>query len=116
MNQRSPRKRAGTFLSILAIVAINAGMYGVPVVAPAAALAAGGNPSANLDQCDNDPAPSPSSDGCKSRATQWVNGNLRASKSVYHEGDSIPDRMTFSNLTLASHALTIEWDTTKSGV
>ena len=75
------------------------------------------NPSANLDQCANDPAPSFSSDGCNSLATQWVNGNLGASKSVYAEGDSIPYRLTFSNIaTNRSHDVKIEWDTTKQGV
>jgi uncharacterized repeat protein (TIGR01451 family) len=79
---------------------------------PRAAFAA--NPSANLDQCANDPAPSPSTDGCSASASDWVNGNLGASKSVYFEGDSIPYRMLFGNLSLASHTVTIEWDTTKS--
>src|SRR6266545_7211648 len=80
-----------------------------------AATVLAANPSANLDQCANDPAPSPSSDGCNSNATQWVNGNLGASKAVYNEGDSIPYRMRFDSLSLASHTVTIEWDTTKSG-
>lgn len=71
---------------------------------------------ASLDQCANDPAPSPNTDGCNSSATQWVNGNLGASKSVYKEGDSIPYRLTFTGLsTTGSHTVTIEWDTTKSG-
>ncbi|MBI4038117.1 hypothetical protein HY387_00480 [Candidatus Daviesbacteria bacterium] len=72
------------------------------------------NPSARLDQCANDPAPSPSTDGCSASASDWVNGNLGASKSSYFEGDSIPYRLTFDNLSLASHTVTIEWDTTKS--
>jgi len=80
-----------------------------------AATVLAANPSANLDQCANDPAPSPSSDGCNSNANQWVNGNLGASKAVYFEGDSIPYRMRFDSLSLASHTVTIEWDTTKSG-
>ncbi len=82
---------------------------------PLASVAFAANPSANLDQCANDPAPSPSTDGCNTTATQWVNGNLGASKAVYFEGDSIPYRMRFDNLSLASHTVTIEWDTTKSG-
>ena len=78
------------------------------------ALAA--NPSADLDQCANDPAPSPSTNGCNSSASDWVNGNLGASKSIYFEGDSIPYRLRFDNLdTGSSHVVTIEWDTTKSG-
>src|SRR5215216_2743421 len=73
------------------------------------------NPAADLDQCANDPAPSASTDGCNSTVSQWVNGNLGASKAVYYEGDTIPYRMRFSNLSLASHTVIIEWDTTKSG-
>jgi hypothetical protein len=74
------------------------------------------NPSANLDQCANDPLPSSHLDGCNTSGTQWVNGNLGASKSVYFEGDSIPYRLTFDNLsTTGTHTVTIEWDTTKSG-
>src|SRR5579871_4339262 len=80
-----------------------------PLVAPLA------NPSADIDQCANDPAPSPSSDGCDSNASQWVNGNLGASKAVYYEGDSIPYRLVFDHLSLTSHMVTIQWDTTKSG-
>ena len=72
------------------------------------------NPSADIDQCANDPSPSPSTDGCNTNASEWVNGNLGASKSVYYEGDSIPYRIKFDNLSLASHTVTIEWDTTKS--
>jgi len=79
---------------------------------PMSVLAA--NPSANLDQCANDPAPSSHLDGCNSNANQWVNGNLGASKAVYQEGDSIPYRITFTNLsTSGTHVVTIEWDTTK---
>src|SRR5262245_59140254 len=82
-------------------------------IAPASVLAA--NPSANLDQCANDPAPSPHTNGCASNANEWVNGNLGQSKSIYFEGDSIPYRLTFDNLSLASHQVIIEWDTTKGG-
>ncbi len=68
------------------------------------------NPSANLDQCANlgtvcDTA----------HSSQWVNGNLGSSKATYVEGDSIPYRLTFSSLSLGSHTVKIEWDTTKSG-
>jgi len=72
------------------------------------------NSSASLDQCANDPFPSPSTDGCSASASDWVNGNLGASKANYFEGDSIPYRLTFGNLSLSSHTVTIEWDTTKS--
>ena len=74
------------------------------------------NPAANIDQCANDPAPSPNTDGCNSDPRSWVNGNLGASKSVYVEGDTIPYRLRFSNLSLASHTVVIEWDTTKASM
>lgn len=76
---------------------------------------AAGSPSADLDQCANDPSPSPSTDGCNTDASSWVNGNVGSSKAVYFEGDSLPYRMRFDNLSLASHTVTIQWDTTKSG-
>ena len=61
-------------------------------------------------------APSPHTDGCATSATEWVNGNLGASKSVYLEGDSIPYRLTSTtSLSRAQHTVTIEWDTTKGG-
>jgi len=75
------------------------------------------NPSADLDQCANDPFPSPSTDGCSASASDWVNGNLGASKASYVEGDSIPYRLKFGNLsTSGSHNVIIEWDTTKGGI
>jgi uncharacterized repeat protein (TIGR01451 family) len=107
------RRRFATAVGILGLMASMLTVTGV-------ALAA--NPSANLDQCANDPQPSPPTDGCNTSATQWVNGNLGASKSIYREGDSIAYRMTFQNLaftanpaTNPTHVLIIEWDTTKSG-
>jgi hypothetical protein len=95
--------------SVSAILVFSALWIGV-------ALGAGGNPAANLDQCANDPAPSPVTDGCNTNANQWLNGNLGASKSIYREDDSVPYRMRFSNLALAPvHTVIIEWDTTKGG-
>jgi uncharacterized repeat protein (TIGR01451 family) len=83
------------------------------VIAP---VAIGANPSATLEQCANDKAPSPRTDGCDSTANQWVSGNVNEAKAVYVEGDSIPYRMTFDNLATGAtvHHVTIEWDTTKS--
>jgi hypothetical protein len=73
------------------------------------------NPAANLDQCANGSLASPNVPACN--PTEWVNGNLGASKAHYNEGDSVPYRMRFSNLAVSSptHTITIEWDTTKSG-
>ena len=77
------------------------------------------NQAANLDQCANGQAPSPVADGCDGGpGTQWVNGNLGASKSIYREGDSIPYRMVFTSLAGGPtfvHKVVIQWDTTKAG-
>jgi hypothetical protein len=82
----------------LAAVVTAAGLLCTLTLTSSIALGAGGNPAADLDQCANDPAPSFPTDGCNANASQWVNGNLGASKSIYREGDSIPYRMRFSNL------------------
>jgi hypothetical protein len=67
------------------------------------------NASADLDQCANGQAPSPSNDGCNGTAgTDWVNGNVNEAKAVYFEGDTVPYRMRFGDLSLASHTVTIE--------
>src|SRR5438045_392723 len=50
----------------------------------------------------------------------WVNGNLGSSKANYLEGDDIPYRLRFSNITgvgtSATHTVVIQWDTTKGGL
>ncbi|MBI5037147.1 MAG: DUF11 domain-containing protein [Candidatus Kerfeldbacteria bacterium] len=108
--RRIASKALHLFTALVMVLNVTtAGFLVNPQVANAA------SPSANLDQCANDPAPSPSTNGCSTSATEWVNGNLGASKSVYYEGDSIPYRMVFGDLSLGSHTVTIEWDTTKSG-
>ena len=108
----SARSRKGLVFFWIALFVWSLVVSSAGAIAPATVLAA--NPSADLDQCANDPAPSPHTDGCNTSATQWVNGNLGASKSIYFEGDSIPYRMKFDNLPLSSHTVIIEWDTTKS--
>ena len=71
--------------------------------------------AASLDQCANDPAPSPNSDGCSVSASDWVSGNVGASKANYLEGDFIPYRIVMTGLTTGAHSITVEWDTTKAG-
>ena len=74
-------------------VAIIAGAFlGGSAVTPVIAA----NPSANLDQCANDAAPSPNTDGCSANASDWVNGNLDQSKASYFEGDSVPYRLAWT--------------------
>jgi uncharacterized repeat protein (TIGR01451 family) len=103
----------------LAALTTAAGLICTLTLTTGIALGAGGNPAADLDQCANGQAPSLATDGCNTSSSEWVNGNLGPSKSTYREGDSIPYRMRFSNLTTsgagASYTLVIEWDTTKSG-
>ena len=68
------------WLSIVAIITL--ALSGLAVVYGQVGTVQAANPSANLDQCANDPAPSPSTNGCATDAKEWVNGNLGASKSV----------------------------------
>ncbi len=59
---------------------------------------------ADLDQARNGTASSPTS------PVDFVNGNAGSSNSHYREGHSIPYRMIFSNVTLDTHVVIIEWD------
>jgi hypothetical protein len=96
---RRPRTR---ILSALAAAVLLCTSIQVVVAAP---------PSADLDQCGNGPLAAPTS--CN--PTIWQNGNLNGNQAHYSEGDSVPYRIRFANLPLASHTVIIEWDTTKSG-
>src|SRR4051794_7523530 len=98
---RSPMSWASKMILLtVALVAV----FALPGVARASG-------SADLDQCANGSLGSPSD--CA--PSEWVNGNLGASKAHYSEGDSVPYRMLFGGLsTSGSHTVIIEWDTTKS--
>src|SRR4029078_12824608 len=106
------QQRSGLFKGLLLIVQaafLGTGMLVTPLAVCAAE-------SADIAQCANDPAPSSPANGCATDASDWVNGNLNASKSVFLEGDSIPYRMKFGDLPPGtSSTVTIEWDTTKAG-
>jgi Prealbumin-like fold domain len=69
---------------------------------------------ANLDQCANGQLGDPPQPCNSTDPSDWVNGNLGASKSHYFEGDSIPYRLRMSGLANGPHTVTISWDTTKS--
>ncbi len=70
------------------------------------------NPSADLDQCANGPFTTP----VLCTGSNWQNGNVGQNSGHYYEGDAIPYRMRFANLTIgAPTTVTIEWDTTKGG-
>lgn len=68
------------------------------------------NAAANLDQCANKGTPCDTA-----HPTQWQNGNLGQSQATYFEGDSVPYRMVFTNLSIGTHTVNIEWDTTQTG-
>src|SRR4051812_29659000 len=115
MNRTSRRTAARkAVLAIVQATFLASTVLAAPMAIPTALAA---NPSADIDQCGNDPAPSSHTNGCAGVAGEigWVNGNLGASKSTYTEGDSIPYRLKFDNLSLDSHVVIIEWDTTKAG-
>lgn len=70
------------------------------------------NPSADLDQCANGVVGSLPI-VCSGAA--WQNGNLGQSQAHYFEGESVPYRLRFSNLSIgSSYSVTIEWDTTEN--
>ena len=70
------------------------------------------NPSADLDQCANGGVGSLPV-VCSGAA--WQNGNLGQSQAHYFEGDSVPYRLRFGNLTSgSSYTVTIEYDTTEN--
>ena len=67
------------------------------------------NGSGNLDQAKNGPEDSPLD------PPEWTNQNLNAQHAHYLEGDSVPYRLLFGDLSAGAHSVTIEWDTTQGG-
>src|SRR3990170_369141 len=67
------------------------------------------NGSGNLDQAKNGPEDSPLD------PPEWANQNLNAQHAHYLEGDSVPYRLLFGDLSAGAHSVTIEWDTTQGG-
>src|SRR5438067_3919953 len=75
-------------------------------------VALGALAKGNLDQCGNGPL----SAATDCNPLSWQNGNLNGNQAHYFEGDSVPYRLTFLNLsTTGTHTVTIQWDTTKGG-
>lgn len=73
----------------------------------------------SLEQCANGPVSAPHAcDFTAAESDPWVNGNLNATKAHYLEGDSVPYRMVFTDLSTTAgtnlYTTTIEWDTTES--
>ena len=65
----------------------------------------------NLDQCANGTDADVSTSACNGAGTDWINGNLGESKTVYRETNSVLFRMTLTNLPAGPHTAIIEYDT-----
>jgi hypothetical protein len=114
MSLWNARMRRGTFLSLMAVLALNAGMYAAPAVASAAIPSA--TPSATLYQCRNGSDLATRTSGCSTDAAEWSNGSSADTDASYEEGGSVPYRMTFDDIaTSGTHTVTLEWDTTTAG-
>ncbi len=88
---------------LIAIAVVLVGRWDSP-------LQAAVRPAAELEQCAN------LGTTCDStHAEQWQTGNLGSNNSAYAEGDSVPYRATFSNLTVGqTYKVDVEWDATQS--
>jgi hypothetical protein len=63
-----------------------------------------------LEQCANE------NHDCTTDSSSWVTGALNVNNSVYAEGDSVPYRASFRDLTVGeTYFVTIEWDSLQSG-
>ena len=68
--------------------------------------------NADLDQCANGQVSAP----VPCTLAAWQNGNVNQNQAHYREGDSVPYRMKFDQLTIGgTNTLTISYDTTKNG-
>jgi hypothetical protein len=77
------------------------------LLSPFAMMPAGTKAAGNLDQVRNGAAASPTN------PVDWVNGNAGASNAHYKEGQSIPYRLTLTNLPTGPsnvNSVKIEWD------
>jgi uncharacterized repeat protein (TIGR01451 family) len=102
--------------TIWPLLALAATLAAVFLVAGATGAPGPGNPSADIDQCANGGVGDPPESCNDSFPSNWINGDLVASKAHYFEGDSVAYRMKFDNLNTAdTHAVIIEYDTLKGG-
>lgn len=89
----------------IALATVLAGRWDSP-------LEAAVKPSADLEQCANLGVTCDSA-----HAAQWQTGNLGSSNSSYAEGESVPYRAKFINLTVGqTYRVDLEWDATQSGL
>jgi hypothetical protein len=99
MNHQAGRRLAALFLLLVAAFAVNDQL----IVSAKSAV--------SLDQCAN------LGTTCDTaNPAQWQNGNLGSSNSHYSEGESVPYRAKFRDLSPGKmYSATIQWDTTKQG-
>ncbi|HZU80564.1 MAG TPA: hypothetical protein VE991_11660, partial [Acidimicrobiales bacterium] len=70
-----------------------------------------------FNQCaDGTTVPIPTTACSATDASSWQNGDLQKTNSVYKEGDSVPFRLQLGGLSLGSHTLVINWDSTRGGI
>lgn len=99
MNHQAGRRLAALFLLLAAAFVVND------------QLLVSAKSAVNLDQCANLTVTCDTSN-----PAQWQNGNLNASNSHYSEGESVPYRARFTDLSPGQmYSATIEWDTTQQG-
>ncbi len=93
-----------TALFVLAISVVLVAKWDSP-------LEAAVKPSASLEQCAN------LGTTCDTaNAAEWQNGNLNETHSDYAEGESIPYRSIFENLSVGeTYRIDLEWDSTATG-
>ena len=80
---------------------------GSALLSPFAMMPGGTQPAGNLDQVRNGSAASPTN------PVDWVNGNAGSSNAHYKEGQSIPYRLTLTNVPTGAtkpNSVKIEWD------
>ena len=99
MNHQAGRRLAALFILLATAFVVND------------QLLVSAKSAVNLDQCAN------LGTTCDTaNPAQWQHGNLNASNSHYSEGESVPYRATFTDLSPGEmYSTTIEWDTTKQG-
>jgi len=78
------------------------------LLSPFAIMPGGTQPAGNIDQVRNGSAASPTD------PVDWVNGNAGSSNAHYREGQSIPYRLTLTNLPIGTNSVKIEWDISHS--
>jgi hypothetical protein len=104
------------FHALVAVVALVG--LSLPAIALLAQPAGAATVAANIDQCANGPvggiAPCVNGTLGGTSYSDWVNGNVNASKAHWREGQFLPYRTTITGLSSGSHTLTFDYATVQS--